>query len=872
MRKIISKKTAIRACVLIFVLIAILTVWPFRIWTGIKGFSAGGELVGPSDYVNFEYTIVQKFVTRYDRLSSIDLYVSEMVNGRYISISVCDENSTELFKTFVDTAPYELPGYVVVPIELNVEVGKEYYLVVSDCRSKYIVGLEDVPDDSGYVGSLYYNWQEIPGRHLAAIYNYRIPIHKGLSLIAIAVLLAIGAIIYTATELYFKRYPERNTISTVERTIRIAANPVAAVVFAALILMVFPLKLFDKRAIDIIFYEIGLIITAGITFYAINHRSVRREVGISFWQNIESKDRILYIPMMFSIAMSIWYACGYMNDLYDIYHLLSQRKIIIWLLLLMLFTFTVKELITPVNVLWVLLGSIFGYVYYRGNALAVTEKEYDLHNAALKYLIIIVVLAGLVAIGTIRSAAGRLAEKRHGHFEENGPALRLGRFGSLLIIFFALIIVFRNTRTWGVILAAVFAALYIRMLFFKGYKDWYKILSGGLMLNFAISLGFSLLHRYFPAYLSGRFAFIFHTVTVTAEYLTFMGAAATVMLVIKIVAFPTHLSLTELFKSAWKEMVFFGWVMSYAIFTVSRTAYVAIIACILAVIIVVVSRNKGQFFRIIGVMLISVLLCFPAAFTLQRIVPTVVADPVFYVIDDADSLVRGGASWDNSNFMCVERFTNLFAEKILGIDLGDYRYPNDEFNYDKDGNPVLDIYGYPIDEAIEEIYSGKSIIAEPIGGFLVANSLTRAELFMLLDDLNGYVDQNNKIDVISNGRITIFNSYIKELNLYGHETMGAMLPNGEIALHAHNTYIQMAYDHGMIAGAVFALLILAGIISGIKLYYAKEKEEPLTLITFAITVGFAVAGITEWVFHLGNPLTIALLLSFAGIVFREKRS
>ena len=36
--------------------------------------------------------------------------------------------------------------------------------------------------------------------------------------------------------------------------------------------------------------------------------------------------------MMFSIAMSIWYACGYMNDLYDIYHLLSQRKIIIWLL------------------------------------------------------------------------------------------------------------------------------------------------------------------------------------------------------------------------------------------------------------------------------------------------------------------------------------------------------------------------------------------------------------------------------------------------------------------------------------------------------------------------------------------------------------
>ena len=872
MRKIITKKTAIRACVLIFVLIAILTVWPFRIWTSIRGFSAGGELVESSDYVNFENTIVQKFVTQYDRLAVIDLYISEMASGRYISLAVCDENSTELFKTYVDTIAFEIPGLVPVPIELNVEVGKEYYLVLSDCRSKYSVSLEDVPGDSAYVGSLYYNWQEIPGRHIAAVYHYRIPIRKSLSLIAIAVILAIGAIIFTASELYFKKYPEKNTISTVERTVRIAANPVAAVIFACLILMVFPFKLFDNRVIDIVFYEIGLFIAAGITFYAINHRSVRRSFGISFWQNIESRNRVKYILMMFSIAMSVWYACGYMNDLYDIYHLLSQRKIIIWLLVLMLFTFTLKEMITPINVIWVLASSILGFMYYRGNALAATEKEYDLHNAALKYLIIIVILSGLVAIGTVRSIIAGYSEKKHGHQLQEGVSLRLGRFGSLVIIFFALIIVFRNTRTWGIVLAAVFAALYIRMLFFKGYKDWYKILSGGLMLNFAISLGFSLLHRYFPAFVSGRFAFIFHTVTVTAEYLTFMGAAATVMLVIKIVAFPARLPLTELFKSAWKEMVFFGWVMSYAIFTVSRTAYVAIIVSMLAVILVVVLRNKGQFFRTIGVMLISVLLCFPAAFTLQRIVPTIVADPVFYVIDDADSLVRGGASWDNRNFMCVERFVNLFATKILGTDLGDYRYPNDEFNYDSDGNPVLDIYGYPIDEAVEEIYTGKSIIAEPIGGFLVANSLTRAELFMLLDDLNGYVDESSRIDVISNGRITIFKSYLNELNLDGHETMGAMLPNGEIALHAHNTYIQMAYDHGMVTGVVFVLLILAGIISGLKLYFAKEKEEPLTLLTFAITVGFAVAGMTEWVFHLGNPMTIALMLSFAGIVFREKKS
>ena len=134
----------------------------------------------------------------------------------------------------------------------------------------------------------------------------------------------------------------------------------------------------------------------------------------------------------------------------------------------------------------------------------------------------------------------------------------------------------------------------------------------------------------------------------------------------------------------------------------------AIIVCMLAVILEVAIRNKGRIVRIIGVMLVSVLLCFPAAFTLQRIVPAIVADPVFYAIDDADPLVRGGASWGNTNFMCVERFANLFVSKILGVEAGDYIYPNDEFNYDKNGKPLLDIYGYPIDEVLRRSTQGKA--------------------------------------------------------------------------------------------------------------------------------------------------------------------
>ncbi len=861
MRRIINSKTAVRIIVLFFMLIMVASIWPLRLWKAGASFSGGGELVKTDAYVNFENTIQQEFIAQYNRLGSVDLYVSEVEGGRYVQVAILDENAVELFKVYVDTDNAFFPGYIKVPVEYNMEVGKKYFLVVKSCRSRFDVGFEDVPPTSQYVGTLYYNWGPVDGMHLCANYNYTIPMGKAKSLAIMAIIIAVAAMILIASDLYFKRFPEKNRILTVGQTVRYFANPCITAILLGLMIMVFPLRIFDKRPLDIIFYEIGLLAAGFIAYYAVNHKVVRHQYGVSFWQSVPNKNRVIYILMMCSIAMVLWHACNYMNDLYDIYHTLSARRMMIWLLILMLLTFSFKELVNIYNVLWVIASVITGINYYRVNALADTEKEYDLHNAVTKYGIIIAVLSGIMVINLIRLIVNRFKTKK--------SSVKLTPFGILLLVFLVMIIVMRNTRWWGATLAVSYIMLYIRVLAWENRKDWYKILSGGLMVNFVISLIYSLLHRYFTAYVSGRFGFLFHTVTVTAEYFTFMGAAATVLLVIKIIAFPKKLSLAEFFKTAWKEMALFGFIMSYAIFTVSRTAYLSIIVCVLAVIIVVMAGHKGQFFRTLGIMVLSLIVCFPAAFTLQRIVPAVVAEPVFYAIDDGDTLVRGGANPGSSNFMCVERFANLFAAKILGAEIGDYFYPDDAYNYDSNHDAIYDNYGYPIEESNEEYYYQEGKAEIPACNLLVANGFTRAESFMLLEALNGYVDEGNALDVISNGRITIFRSYLKELNMTGHDTMGAELPNGEIALHAHNTYLQIAYDHGIFVGLLFVILIISALICGIRQYYREEKTAPLTLLTFAITIGFAVAGTSEWVFHFCNPMTVALCLTFTGIIFKE---
>ncbi len=873
MRKVITKATAIRAVVLIFALIGILLIFPIRVFTTTLETSGGGTFVGESEPINFERgSLTQEFVAQYARLSSIDLFVNSVEQGRYISALIYDENGGIVLATYVDTQGQTLPGYVNIPLELNIEVGKTYAIKLMSCRSKYTVGLENVPETAAYVGNLTMDYVNQEGRHLAARYNYRLPISRKTSVILILLTAAFAAALIFVSESFFKKNPDRNTILTAGDALKFSANPVATVIFGALMIMVFPLKVFDSRVLDIIFYEIGLIICAAIVFYAINHKAVKRDKGISFWQSIDSKNRIQYVLIMLALAMTIWYASDYMNDLYDIFHTVSERRMAIWFLIAVLLTFTFREVFNVYNLLWLILSGICAVRYYGLHKLAPEENESDLQNLILKYAVIIAVLGGLVVINFIRLLVTAVASAKKG---EKGVYVRPSAFGVLLLAFLVMIVVLRNTRIWGIYLAVTFICFYIRLAAWGKKKDYYKILAGALMMNFAISLCFSLLHRYFAGYVSGRFAFIFHTVTVTAEYFTFMGAAALVMLLVKIVSLPKKSSFRELVISAWKEMTLFGFVMSYAIFTVSRTAYLAIAVSALLVICVVISYHRKQFVRILAVLIASVLICFPAAFTLQRIIPTMAADPVFYPIDDTDEFVRGGADWDNTNFMCVERFVNLFESKILGMDVGTYEYPIDAGNYDVNGTgePLYDLYGRPYEESPDNPKNADDDDYGMDGGqnadMLLASSVfTAAEYAMLLEEMAGYVDSSNIIDVISNGRITIFKSYIQELNMWGHEEMGAMLPNGEIAVHAHNTYLQVAYDHGIVAGALFIIVLAAGLFSSIGYYRTNRDKEPLSLMTCGVIIGFAVAGISEWVFQYGNPMTVALMLALAPLTYK----
>lgn len=894
-RRVVYRSAAIRAVIILFAALLILSVFPLRIWQRTIVEKGGGDIVQTSDRVNDYFDVVQKFIAQYDRLESVDIYVEEIELGNYMSIVFYNENMEEVYERVVYLRDAKLPGYVNVSVGLDLNMGETYTMVLSGGFSTFYVAYEHAGEDtSPYFVSFAYHDTTVQGLQLAARYNYRQPITKGLSLIIIAGIILLAALLIALERLLISG--KKDELVTVHQVIRTVCNPLAAISMIVLMVLVYPVKYFDDRPIENIFLAIGILITYGLLFYAINHES-DATLDEKLWHNVR------HFAQMGVIAIAIWFCCEYMNALYTIYQTLAERKEMIFLLLFLCLAIPFKNIRNIRNAIYAVLALIAGVWYRNAHLMAETEKEYDLHNQAMTYGVIIVVLAGFLILNIGCDIYEKLKSGEMKRSAAKGDT-KLSLFGILLVVFFAVIVIFRNTRWWGIALCAFVIGL---MLCYKlyGFKAYPELISGGLLLNFVISMIYCWLYRSFAAFNTGRYAFVFHTVTVTAEYMTVMVCASAVLLLYKIYTTREMTSFGARFKYLWKEFILFGFVAAYMIFTISRTSYLACVVMVICMLVLSsfdVKEGKLGYLGVqIGTMLLAVVLCFPSAFALQRMFPAMVGHPRKFLIETGNFGLYGGGQPDNHMYMSIERFVDLFAEKILNVDIMDYDYPEDDKNYNSKGRSLYGENGVALTEGqsdamvytIPELVASKQTspeireyLMETGGEELFARMRAEEEARKAMEEANGQTEdtdlsqsaaepednqsKGDGIEEFSNGRITIFKAYLQQMNIFGHDEMGAELPSGEIAVHAHNTYLQVMYDNGILSGIVFLLMMAFAFFAG-AIYYIKNKDEvPGAMLPFAMTTGFGVAAVSEWVFQFSNPMAIALMLSLMPIAFTKK--
>lgn len=80
----------------------------------------------------------------------------------------------------MEIKPEQLPGYCEVMIDVDMEVGKMYHLIVQGNQSAVFLGCENVSlAEMPYAGAMYYNSSTVEGVNLVAEYHYSVPLRKG---------------------------------------------------------------------------------------------------------------------------------------------------------------------------------------------------------------------------------------------------------------------------------------------------------------------------------------------------------------------------------------------------------------------------------------------------------------------------------------------------------------------------------------------------------------------------------------------------------------------------------------------------------------------------------------------------------------------
>lgn len=106
----------------------------------------------------------------------------------------------------------------------------------------------------------------------------------------------------------------------------------------------------------------------------------------------------------------------------------------------------------------------------------------------------------------------------------------------------------------------------------------------------------------------------------------------------------------------------------------------------------------------------------------------------------------------------------------------------------------------------------------------------------------------------------------------GHDEMGVVLPDGTLSVHAHNIYLQVAYDHGIPVGIVFIIFGFCTLIRAALYHHRRKDDRMCSILPLALLVAFAVAGLTEWVFHPCHPIAFCLLLAIAPLLIDAEKN
>ena len=903
LQRVIYKKTAAAAVILCCLAIALATIWPMRLYQEDHSYASGISPVGATEVITQEQDAGEYLIAQYSHLQTLKFYVESVKEGEKATFQlfhVGENGAMELTAEEEVVLPEEVPAYAVVSVDADVTVGDTYVYTIRGLEgSRFTVGYESQTEALAtgkaplYVQG-FYNDTGADDMAIKTSVLYRVPENKWSCLIRGGVYVLLGVLALVLNRGIFILLDRRknagglasSSVISVRRAMQVVLTPVLAVLFAAAFAAVWPLKLFDGRLLDIVMYETGILLGAGWCMYGLWHRQDAVQVQMKFEQTASLR----HAGIILCIALLMDRSASYMNATNDYIHDAATGWIVALIALITLLMAELPSLLNGPTLACFVASLIGGVVYSAEHMVSLTDSEAGWKNAAALAVGAAIVLGCTAAASVLWMTVDAAKNCRR-------PQNRLSKgLAGIFVILAVWMVIFRNTRLWIPLFVAVWLLFYQRYRFWKGRERFLEEICKGILLDFACKVVYCMLHRYYLAYIYSRFPMHFHTPTVTAYYLLIAAAAALTMFLRK-VRMTEGWEMRSRLRAAWKEILFLGVTFSYMVMSLTRSG-IGVLA-VLALLAAFyqgrsgarevqkkapaaegkfqdsAGRRLGRGVRMLLAMFLILCVTFPAVFTGQRIISTVYGQPRrFESLEPYDDWVLRNVDWNCTAFMNVEIFIRDFGDRILGGEIGSKIYY---------GSGWYIPQGYRTASAEEGERQEGTAGALAVEDLASEGELSEGVLAKLLDSLDLEALEEGSIDNgdVSNGRLGLYLAYLRHLNWTGHDEMGVTLLSGEIAVHAHNIFLQTAYDCGIPGGVLLLIAVLSILAAAVR--YAvgflrqdvrseqgAEGRGGFELLPLLLAVGFFITGMVEWIFQFSNPYTIVLMLALAPVLIQEK--
>ena len=898
MRRIITRAQAVKYAIYVILGILILSIFPFRLFhenitTSGKEHAAGAVTVGG------EMTALQQFTAEYDHIASIGVYINGDYYDDQLTMRVFKTSTAQLLREVtvstdslksVDAKTYTPGsggGYADVYINLDTEVGEGYFYTLEGITTDFEVRFE-MTGNSGAAnnGLMQYCGENRDAYNVMTRYTYTQPLRKTRSLIYIAILAAVGVLLTFIIDKLGEKCEPLNKLCTIQWIIRIICNPL--IIAGAVIAVIFigPLHIFSIYISDIVVMILGVLILAGMLLYAVNHPAE----GDEGYEPVPGWERIQDLAQALFIALALWACVEYMNSLYEIFHDIAWRKMAFFLGLGVIVTFALPELVNWYNALMLIGGITAARLYYVHN---LPDMADEYHVEAMMWTCRLMPVLAILAAHIIRCLVVSIREKR------NPLGIVSWPYAIISIAMATGMIIRRHHEYWPILMTVIAGVYAFRMLFWERRAKLFGNIANGVLLHFAGCVIFCLMHRPYSSVIFVRYPFVFHTVTITAEYMALVMCAVLVRL------FSKYNSVRN-FRKCIPEMCMTGVAGVYMLFTMSRTAMIGVVAMGLVMWVAYSFKGEGAG-RIRSLcsqavlVMVSIAVSLPVVFTAQKALPALVGEPRLMEIEVYPQDLLISTDYDSEDYITFSRLTKAFFNKMLGVDEDRIRLDKytiygrrDDIYVDK-----MELFNTTTEEEGAEHADAGYTAGVPAGYTAPGLMLTGENMVQAPDDTDGFVppheyslegeppkewwdidywvydeekdewyfnvwklEQDQQQDV-TNGRLDIFRAYFEQLTPEGHEEMGATLPNGEVLAHAHNIYLQVAYDGGIIIGIMFIIWCLCTCVQALMVFLRHRTHDRLAGIALAVSVMYAVCGLTEWISHPCNPAGLIMLLMVA---------